>query len=109
MPHDEGLAETVRADLDHLPDLREIRMFGGLCFPTAGHMVCGLTGDGGLYRVGKDGQEAALALPDVTPAIMGGRRMGSYVRAGPEAMADDDTRASLTGMALRLVAALPPK
>ncbi|SDH54594.1 TfoX/Sxy family protein [Alloyangia pacifica] len=109
MSYDEGLAEIVRDDLGPLPGLSEKRMFGALCFLLDGNMICGVRAEGGLYRVGKEAQDAAAALADVGPAIMGGRRMGGYVEASPEAMADDATRARLTALALSFVRSLPPK
>ena len=109
MSFDEGLAETVRDDIGPLPGLTEKRMFGALCFLLDGNMICGVRAEGGLYRVGKEAQEAATALDDVGPAIMGGRRMGGYVEAAPEAMADDATRARLTALAIEFVRRLPPK
>ncbi len=109
MSYDEGLAETVRDDLGPLPGLSEKRMFGALCFLLDGNMICGVRAEGGLYRVGKEAQDEAATLADVGPAIMGGRRMGGYVEATPEAMADDGTRARLTELALSFVRGLPPK
>ncbi|WP_226621229.1 TfoX/Sxy family protein [Alloyangia pacifica] len=109
MSYDEGLAEMVRDDIGSLPGLSEKRMFGALCFLLDGNMICGVRAEGGLYRVGKAMQDDATALEAVGPAIMGGRRMGGYVEAAPEAMADDATRARLTALALAFVRGLPPK
>ncbi|WP_353472554.1 TfoX/Sxy family protein [Salipiger sp. H15] len=109
MSYDEGLAETVRDDIGPIPGLSEKRMFGALCLMLDGNMICGVRAEGGLYRVGKEAQDEATALDGVGPAIMGGRRMGGYVEATPEAMADDVTRARLTALALAFVRSLPPK
>ena len=46
MAYDEQLAERVRELL--MPDddrVRELKMFGGLCFTLAGNMAVGLHGD----------------------------------------------------------------
>ncbi|MBE9635434.1 TfoX/Sxy family protein [Salipiger mangrovisoli] len=109
MSYDEGLAETVRNDIGPLPGLSERRMFGALCFLLDGNMICGLRAEGGLYRVGKQAQHEVMTLAGVAPAIMGERRMGGYVEAAPEAMADDVIRAQLTERALTFVRSLPPK
>ncbi|MCR8547083.1 TfoX/Sxy family protein [Salipiger sp. P9] len=109
MAYDEGLAETLRDALDGLPGLDEKRMFGALCFLRDGNMICGVRNAGGLFRVGKAAQDVAQALPGVGPAIMGGRRMGGFIEAGKDAMADDAIRDGLLTMALDFTATLPPK
>ncbi|RVV99733.1 hypothetical protein EKE94_03390 [Mesobaculum littorinae] len=99
MAWDRGHEALMRWDLEGL-DIRDKRMFGGLCFMLDGAMLCGLMRAGGLYRPGKAAQAAALALPDVAAMEMGGRRMGGYVVAGEDAMADDALRAQLLEMSL---------
>lgn len=107
MAYDEGLAEEVRARLHDIAGLSERRMFGGLCFMDRGNMICGIAGDGLMMRVGKDGMEEALTLPDVEPMEMGGRVMGGFVTIHGEG--DGDAIARLFEMSRRLAAALPPK
>ncbi len=109
MPYSEAMAETMRADLGVLPGLSEKKMFGGLCFLLHGHMIGGIGKDGALYRPGKPNEAAALALSGVTPMVMGGRRMGGFVRLDDDGFADDANRRKLTGIALAFVAGLPPK
>jgi hypothetical protein len=41
MAFDEGLAERIRLLLVGQADVREVRMFGGLCFLADGNMACG--------------------------------------------------------------------
>ena len=107
MAYDEGLAEEVRARLGDIAGLSERRMFGGLCFMDRGNMICGIAGDGLMMRVGKDGMDAALALPDVEPMEMGGRVMGGFVTIHGEGDPDSVTR--LFETAREVAAALPPK
>ncbi|APX25191.1 MAG: cold-shock protein [Rhodobacteraceae bacterium] len=109
MPHDEGLAELLREDLAEVAQLREIAMFGGLCFTTQGHMICGTFRDHVLYRVGKSAMATALALPHTDRMRMGARTMGGFVTLGAPDVADDALRARLTAMALDFVATLDPK
>lgn len=108
MAYDEGVAEVVREDLGEM-ELREIAMFGGLCFMLRGNMLCGVMAEGGLYRVGKENMEAALWLPHCEPMEMKGRTMGGFVVAGPDLMADDAGRRRLLHMALSFVESLPAK
>ena len=71
MAYDEGLAQRVREALAHRPDLTERKMFGGLCFMLNGNMLCGVHKGGGMFRVGKDNEAAALELPGVAPLNCG--------------------------------------
>ena len=61
MAYDEGLAELMRGDLAGVPGITEKKMFGGLCFLLDGNMLCGVHKGGGMFRVGKDNEAAALA------------------------------------------------
>ncbi len=109
MAYSQTQADTMRADLGPLPGLSEKKMFGGLCFLLHGNMIGGVGGQGALYRPGKDRETAALALPGVTPMVMGARRMGGFVRLSDDRFDDDETRTRLTELALAHVAGLPPK
>ncbi|MDK3072812.1 TfoX/Sxy family protein [Sedimentitalea sp. JM2-8] len=109
MTYSEPMAETMRADLGVEPGLSEQKMFGGLCFLLHGNMIGGIGKDGALYRPGKPNEDAALALEGVTPMVMGGRRMGGFVRLDDDGFADDVIRRKLTEISLGFVAGLPPK
>ena len=76
MPYDEGLAELLRNNLADMPDIAEKRVFGGLCFMKDGHMLCGVHKGGGMFRVGKGRQTAALAVEGAAPLAFTGRRIG---------------------------------
>ncbi len=108
MAFDPGLAHLLRDDLAGQP-VTEQKMFGGLCFLTHGHMICGLHKDGSMYRVGKESYAAALALPGVRPMMMGNRTMAAMVELSLDDSADDAKRAALLALALATVRALPPK
>ena len=109
MAYDEGLAEILRGDLNDLPGIVEKRMFGGLCFMMQGNMLCGVHSGGGMFRVGKDNQAAALAIKGASPMAFTGRPMGGLVDVTDEAMVDDARRAGLMRLALDFVGALPAK
>ena len=53
MVYDEGLAQIMRDDLCDVNGISEKKMFGGLVFIYAGHMVCGVHKDGAMFRVEK--------------------------------------------------------
>lgn len=92
MPYDEALADRVRDVLAPTADVTEVRMFGGLAFLVRGHMVCGVTHDDLMLRLGPEGASAALARPHVRPMDFTGRPMSSMVYVGP---------AGVTGAALQ--------
>ena len=64
MAYDEGLAERVRGHLEGAPELREQKMFGGLCFMVAGHMCVGIMGDELMVRGGKERNDELMARPN---------------------------------------------
>jgi TfoX/Sxy family transcriptional regulator of competence genes len=109
MAYDEGLARVLREALDGEDGVSERRMFGGLCFMMRGNMVCGTFRDRGMYRVGKDNEAAALALPHVRVIDMAGRPMRGMVEAEAAAVTDPDLRSRLLGLAIGFVRALPAK
>lgn len=108
MAYDEGLAQIFRDDLAG-EEVREQKMFGGLCFLVRGNMVAGVHSGGGMFRIGKEDRDAALAVRDAAPIRMGAREMAGMVGLPPEAMADDARRGALLALALAHVRSLPPK
>jgi TfoX/Sxy family transcriptional regulator of competence genes len=108
MAFDPGLAQILRDDLAG-EEITEQKMFGGLCFLSHGHMICGLHKGGTMYRVGKDSYAAALTLPGVRPMMMGSRPMAAMVELSLEDSASDAVRAPVLALALATVRALPPK
>lgn len=109
MPHRERLATLLRADLAAHDGLSEKQMFGGLAFLLNGHMVCGVRKEGGMFRVGKPNEPAALEIAGASPMTMTGRRMGGIVEATDGALIDDQRRRRLMDMAVGYVKTLSPK
>jgi len=108
MPYSEQMADLMRSDLGLLPGLSEKKMFGGLCFLLHGHMVCGVTKTGAMYRPGKPREAEALEL-GAEPLSFTGRPMGGMVELDEGTFADDATRTKLTELSLTNAASLPPK
>ncbi len=109
MAYDEAVAATLRAALAGREGIEERRMFGALCFMLRGNMLCGALSDGGFFRVGKQGEPAALALPGVARMAMRNRPMPGIVRTPPASVAEPRRRSELLGLALAFVEPLPPK
>ncbi len=84
-------------------------MFGGLCFLLNGNMLCGVHKGGGMARVGKELEAAALKLDGVDPLSFTGRKMGGMVDLSEAAIEDDETREAVLSLAWEFVGALPAK
>jgi TfoX/Sxy family transcriptional regulator of competence genes len=109
MAYDEGLASLLRDDLADMHGIDERRMFGGLCFLWNGHMIAGVTADGGMFRVGKPREAEALAIDGAAPLSFTGRPMDGLIEVTDEAMADDARRADWLALVLENARSLPPK
>jgi TfoX/Sxy family transcriptional regulator of competence genes len=105
---DENLAERIRAVLAGTGSVREVRMFGGLCFMLNGNMVAGASKRGLLVRVGKDQHTRALARPDAKRMEMSGRPMEGYVFIDPPPR-DEQTLREWLDLAVAFVNTLPAK
>ena len=109
MAYDKGLAELLRGDLADLPGVAEKKMFGGMAFMLNGNMLCGVRQGGGMFRVGKQNESAALKINGAGPMQFTGRKMGGMIDISDDAMADDKARAECLRLALKFVTALPAK
>ena len=108
MADNDELADRIRAALVGAGSIREVRMFGGLCFMLNGNMVGGVSKRGMLVRVGADGQPAALARPNARTMEMGGRPMAGYIFVDPPPTDDGGVRDWLN-LAVAFVGTLPAK
>lgn len=81
MALNEKLAGHVRAALEGVRDVREVKMFGGLGFMLNGNMVAAASERGLLVRVGEAGKVEALAR-GAQPMVMNGREMRGFVWVG---------------------------
>jgi hypothetical protein len=103
------LEELLADDLGSVAGLKEKAMFGGWAWLLNGNLLCGARHDGMLARIGKANESWALDTPGVIPMISRGRRMGGWVRAGPDAYGDDALRRKLLDAALTFTRSLPKK
>jgi hypothetical protein len=108
MAVDEDLGERVRVALAGTGTVREVRMFGGLCFMLNGNMVAGTSKRGLMVRVGKDQQPSALARPGAKRMEMTGRPMEGYIFVDPPPP-DDRSLQDWLALAVAFVKTLPPK
>jgi TfoX/Sxy family transcriptional regulator of competence genes len=108
MAGDEDLAQGVRAILAGTGTLREVRMFGGLCFMLNGNMVAGASRRGLLVRVGKHQHDEALARPRAKPMKMKGQPMAGYILVDPPPR-DPQVLRDWLDLAVAFVNTLPAK
>lgn len=109
MAINEETLSVLRHDLAGQPGLTEKRMFGGLCFMMNGNMLCGTLEDGAIYRVGKENEAAALAVPGAAEMTFTKRRMGGFVELRGDGFADPAARSALQSLAVGFVGGLPAK
>ena len=85
MAYDLQTAERIRHLLADRGDVYERKMMGGLVFMVKGGMCCVVSGRGGLMvRVEPDEHPRLVRQAHVTPMIMAGREVTSFVRVRPE-------------------------
>jgi hypothetical protein len=109
MAYNEALTGRVRAKLARKKGLREIRMFGGLCFMLRGHMCCGVSKDDLVVRVGPDRYEDALESKHARPMDFTGRALKGFVYVGPGGYRTDESLSRWIDLAVEFVSSLPPK
>jgi TfoX/Sxy family transcriptional regulator of competence genes len=101
------LVDRVRGILTDR-DVREQRMFGGVCFMLNGNMVVGTLRNELLVRVGKDANDAALKRPHARQMEMSRPAPGYVIVANAGTDRDADLK-QWVEMAVAYVETLPPK
>jgi TfoX/Sxy family transcriptional regulator of competence genes len=108
MPHEPALAEAMRRALRRRQNIIEKKMFGGYCWMLNGNMLCGVEVGRFMFRVGKEMEPKALAIPGATPMDITGKPMKGFVWVS----ADSATKKGLPfwiELAARYVSTLPRK
>lgn len=103
MDTNDDLLDRIREALHTRRAVREVRMFGGLCFMVNEKMVLGVMGDGALLvRADPDRSDDLLSVAGARQAEMGaGRSMGpSWISVAPDAVAMEDSLDMWVGEAL---------
>ena len=109
MAYDDGHAQILRDHLASLPDIIEKKMFGGLCFMLRGNMLCGVHKGGAMFRVGKENEQAALAIEGTSPLSFTKRKMGGMLDVNDDLLENDVRRAAIMALALDFVGTMPAK
>ena len=108
MAYNESLADRIRGALATQSNITEKKMFGGLAFMLNGNMVCGVTKNDLMLRVGTENYAEALKQPGARQMDMGGRPMKGMVFVEGTELTDDDL-ADRVNACVRFVSSLPPK
>lgn len=108
MAYSEALADRIRTVLAVQPNITERKMFGGLVFMLNGNMVCGVTRDDLMLRVGAENYTDALKQPGARTIEMGRRTMKSMIFVSGSELTNDDLAERVNACA-RFASGLPPK
>lgn len=100
--------DQLRTALGLNPAITEKRMFGGDFFMLNGNMLCGIGKYGFMFRVGKDNEAKALALPGTERVDMGKRQMPGFVHVDPETALETGLD-NWIELAAAFVSPMPPK
>lgn len=109
MAYDETLVARIRDIVANEAGIREIKMFGGVCFTVNGHMACGVQNSDLMVRVGPDAYAPALASEHARPMDFTGRPMKGYVYVSSNGSARKPDLKSWVAMGVSFTKSLPPK
>ncbi|MBF0171695.1 MAG: TfoX/Sxy family protein [Nitrospinae bacterium] len=108
MAYDEKLAQRVRRALKD-EAVTEKKMFGGICFLLNGAMLCGVTRDTLMLRVGPDAYATLLHEPGAREMDFTGKPMKGMLYVAPDAVADARSLSRWIARAVAFVGTLPSK
>jgi len=109
MSYSEELADRVRAVLVPREQVREVKMFGGVCLMVNGNMACGVLGDELMVRLDAADAERAKREDGIREMDFTGRPMKNMIFVEPERIADDAGLAEWVDAGADHAASLPPK
>jgi len=110
MAFDEGLAERIREIMEATDQpFEEKNMFGGMSFMLGGNVACGVIGEDMCVRVGKDGNEEALAQPFARPFDFTGKAMAGWIYVSPEGLGEKDVLTAWVKRGVDFAKSLPAK
>lgn len=110
MAYDPELAERLRAALDHVPEVVERKMFGGLAFLISGNMAVVASSKSGLMI--RADPATTDGLVETTPAVyaeMRGRQMRSWLYLDAAEAQSEAELDSWIERAVDCSSTLPPK
>jgi TfoX/Sxy family transcriptional regulator of competence genes len=109
MAYDEELAGRVRSAVSGDLSIRELSMFGGLCYLVDGNMCFGVVDERLMVRVGAEAHAAALLEPHVAEMDLSGRSMRGFVLVSPGGLETEEELAAWLKRGADFAGSLPPK
>jgi hypothetical protein len=110
MAYDEELANRIRTELQDVPHVTEMRMFGGLAFLVGGNMAVAASGRGGLmFRGDPAHSDTIVAQPHASRMVMRGREMDGWFRVDSSGIESDADLARWVDIGVRYASSLPSK
>lgn len=110
MAYDEDLADRLRVATQHLSNLTEKRMFGGLAFLVNRNMAVAASSKGDLMvRVDPEQTDELITEPGVARMEMGGRSMNGWIRVGLDLVEDDAALQRWVDLGAAYAGSLPAK
>ncbi len=109
MAFDEGLAQRIREHLSDKSDVKEKKMFGGLCFMVSGHMCCGIIENKLMARIGPDNYESCLNKKYASEMNFTGKPMKGFLYVEPAGISDDSDLKDWISVCIDFVESLPSK
>lgn len=86
MAYNETLNDRIREALEHVKEVEEKYMFGGVCYMVNGKMCVGVVKDELMCRIGPDAYEKALEKSGCREMDFAGKPMKGYVFVSEEGM-----------------------
>jgi TfoX/Sxy family transcriptional regulator of competence genes len=108
--YDEEVARRVGDLLGDRPDVKQVRMFGGLAWLVNGNMAVVVRGQGGLLvRIDPAEHDAMLEQAGTGTMVMRGRPMRGWITVTPQACATRSGLATWVRRGLTYALTLPAK
>lgn len=109
MAYDTKLSARIEKHLSKLKSLEQKRMFGGLCFLYRGNMLCGVTGNKLMLRVGPEQYERTLKLKHASKMEFTGKALKGFVFVSPSGVKNKRGLAKWLKLATHYCKSLPAK
>ena len=86
MPYSEKIAARIRLALQHLPQVEEKKMFGGLAFMVDNKICITVGANRIMCRIEPSLHDEAIKKAGCSTVIMGGRNYKGYVHVNEESI-----------------------
>jgi TfoX/Sxy family transcriptional regulator of competence genes len=109
MAYDEKLAKRIEAILEDTEGIATKQMFGGLCFLHNGNMVCGVTPNDMMVRVGKERYDDILQRKHARQMDFTGKPLAGMVYVSKEGCKSKSALKKWIDLGLAFTRTLPAK